>query len=71
MRWICRLAGFRRRPDAGESEIRAALGGNLYRCTGYTLILRGAALAQQLLRSPARDDSIKVARTKFMKSKLD
>jgi aerobic carbon-monoxide dehydrogenase small subunit len=28
-----------RRPDAGREEIRAALAGNLCRCTGYTKIL--------------------------------
>jgi aerobic-type carbon monoxide dehydrogenase small subunit (CoxS/CutS family) len=28
-----------RRPDAGREEIRAALAGNLCRCTGYTNIL--------------------------------
>jgi carbon-monoxide dehydrogenase small subunit len=40
----------RRDAKADESEIRAALGGNLCRCTGYLSILRGAALAQQLFR---------------------
>ncbi|ADB52486.1 (2Fe-2S)-binding protein [Conexibacter woesei] len=37
----------RRRPDAGEAEVRAALGGNLCRCTGYAAIVEAVRLAQE------------------------
>lgn len=48
---------FGRVPEAGEAEIRAAVTGNLCRCTGYASILRGALTARDRLRatsSPAR-----------------
>ena len=50
---VALTALLRRRPDADESEMRTALGGNLCRCTSYSPILRGAALAQRLLRGAA------------------
>lgn len=33
---VALTALLRRRPDADESEMRTALGGKLYRCTGYS-----------------------------------
>ncbi|MBD8905232.1 (2Fe-2S)-binding protein [Methylorubrum zatmanii] len=40
-----------RAPEADEAEIRAALSGNLCRCTGYASILRAALTAQDRLRA--------------------
>jgi len=37
----------RRSPDPDEDQIRAALGGNLCRCTGYTKIIRSVRAAAQ------------------------
>jgi carbon-monoxide dehydrogenase small subunit len=34
-------------PDAGEQEVRAALSGNICRCTGYQSIIDGVLLAVQ------------------------
>ncbi|MDO6963365.1 (2Fe-2S)-binding protein [Rhizobium alvei] len=43
-------AFLRDHPDASEAEIRAALEGNLCRCTGYHSIIRGALRAADMLR---------------------
>ncbi len=41
----------RRNPDPDEAEIKAALGGNLCRCTGYVKIIRSVqAAAQEMAR---------------------
>jgi carbon-monoxide dehydrogenase small subunit len=40
----------RRNPDPSEEEIRAALSGNLCRCTGYVGIFRAVRRAAELLR---------------------
>lgn len=39
-------------PDAGEREIRAALEGNICRCTGYHSIIRGSLAATQAIARP-------------------
>jgi carbon-monoxide dehydrogenase small subunit len=41
-------------PDPSDSEIRAALAGNLCRCTGYVNIIRAVKLAAEKLRKAAR-----------------
>jgi carbon-monoxide dehydrogenase small subunit len=46
---VALTALFRRKPDADEAAIRAALEGNICRCTGYASIIRGALLARQRL----------------------
>ena len=43
-------AFLRRRPDAGEPEIRELLSGHLCRCTGYAPIVRAAVEAARRLR---------------------
>ena len=45
-------AFLRKTPDPSEDEIRAALAGNLCRCTGYTKIIQAVKLASS--RLPAK-----------------
>ena len=45
----------RRRPDAGEAEIREAMAGNLCRCTGYEGIV--AAVLSQTAGAPPAGES--------------
>ena len=46
-------AFLREDPDPSEEEIRAALSGNLCRCTGYLPIIEAVRLAAARLREPA------------------
>ncbi len=46
-------ASWRERPDAGEDEIREALGGNLCRCTGYQTIVDAVTEVAARRRDPA------------------
>jgi carbon-monoxide dehydrogenase small subunit len=48
-------AYLRGHPGAQEQDIRAALEGNICRCTGYRSILRGAMAAVRMLAEPDRD----------------
>jgi 4-hydroxybenzoyl-CoA reductase subunit gamma len=43
----------RRNPEPDEGEIRAALGGNICRCTGYVKIIEAVKHASALLKSGA------------------
>jgi len=55
---VALVALFRRDGQAGEPEIRAALEGNICRCTGYHSILRGALAAAARLRERRPEEAI-------------
>jgi carbon-monoxide dehydrogenase small subunit len=42
----------RANPDPSEAEIRAALAGNLCRCTGYQNIVKAVRQAAETMRAP-------------------
>ena len=44
-------AFLRSRPDPDEEEIRAALAGNLCRCTGYVAMVEAVSAAARALRT--------------------
>jgi aerobic carbon-monoxide dehydrogenase small subunit len=44
-------AFLRETPDPGDEDIRAALAGNLCRCTGYLPIVAAVRLASERLRA--------------------
>ena len=46
-------AFLRRRPDPDDEEIRAALAGNLCRCTGYVAMVEAVQAAARALRTSA------------------
>lgn len=48
---VALTALLRDNPEADEADIRAALEGNICRCTGYHSIIRGALAAVDALRS--------------------
>lgn len=58
---VALLALLRRDPAADAEAIRAAIEGQLCRCTGYASILRGAEAAVERIRSDASSPSSPIA----------
>jgi carbon-monoxide dehydrogenase small subunit len=58
---VALTALLRRQPDADEGEIRAALGGNLCRCTGYAKMIEAILSAAGVSTRGTADKPVQIA----------